>query len=418
MNKRVSPHMRRGVIQIPSSKSDSQRAILAAALCGGTSELHPIGNSADEMAMLNAIQQLGAQVHWKSDTKALIQGITRFPTSTHVNLHESGLGLRLITSVCAAHPGKHRIDGAGSLTQRSMHFFEDTLPAFGVRVQSNGGFIPLEIEGNMHGAELALDGSLSSQYLSGLLMALPLLHAESRLTVHELKSIPYVQMTLNTLAQFGISIQHHQFEQFVVAGNQRYIATNYLIEGDWSAASYWLVAAALGQSIVVEGLSLQSLQADKSILTAFEKANCAVLYTENGISIDGRNRIPFQFDATHCPDLFPALVTFAALCEGRSDIQGLKRLKHKESDRGEALQTEFEKLGVQLVLDETTDTIHVYGKKTIEGATVGSHNDHRIAMCLAIAGMFADAAVEIEGAEAVAKSYPRFWDDLQSLQTI
>jgi 3-phosphoshikimate 1-carboxyvinyltransferase len=244
------------------------------------------------------------------------------------------------------------------------------------------------------------------------------LQTESRLTVHELKSIPYVQMTLNTLAQFGISIQHHQFEQFVVAGNQRYIATNYLIEGDWSAASYWLVAAALGQSIVVEGLSLQSLQADKSILTAFENANCAVLYTENGISIDGRNRIPFQFDATHCPDLFPALVTFAALCEGRSDIQGLKRLKHKESDRGEALQTEFEKLGVQLVLDETTDTIHVYGKKTIEGATVGSHNDHRIAMCLAIAGMFADAAVEIEGAEAVAKSYPRFWDDLQSLKTI
>lgn len=418
MKKRVFPQKRRGNIQLPSSKSDSQRSILAAALCKGTSEISHIGNSSDELAMLQAVQELGAKITWLDNQQALIQGIESFPTSTQLKLHESGLGFRLMTSVCAAHPGKHRIDGSGSLTQRSMHFFEETLPDFGVRVQSNNGFIPLEMQGEMHGAEIELDGSLSSQYLSGLLMALPLLPSESRLYVRDLKSIPYVQMTLNTLAQFGISIQHHQFEQFVIAGNQHYIPTNYLIEGDWSAASYWLVASALGQDIRVEGLSLQSLQADKAILTAFKNANCDVLFSEHGISIDGTNRTSFQFDATHCPDLFPALVTFAALCEGRSDIQGLNRLKHKESDRGVALQSEFEKLGVQLVLDELTDTIHIYGKNQLDGGIVDAHNDHRMAMCLAIAGMFADSPIEIEDAESVAKSYPNFWNDLEALKLI
>lgn len=416
MKKRVCPQKLRGVIQIPSSKSDSQRAILAASLGKGVSEISHIGNSADELAMLQSVQQLGAQLTWLENRKVTVQGIENFPQSMHLNMHESGLGLRLITSICAAHSGKYYINGSGSLTKRDMRFFEETLPEFGVSVQSNNGLIPLEIEGKMHGAEIELDGSLSSQYLSGLLMALPLLPTESRLHVRDLKSIPYVQMTLNTLSKFGISIQHHQFEDFVIAGNQRYIPTNYTIEGDWSAASFWLVAAALGQSVYIDGLSLQSLQADKAILTAFKSANCSVLFNENGISIDGSNRTNFQFDATHCPDLFPALVTFAALCDGRSEIQGLKRLKHKESDRGQALQTEFEKLGIQLVLDEVTDTIHVYGKQNLDGGIVDSHNDHRIAMCLAIAGLFADSSIEIEGAESVSKSYPDFWNDLESLK--
>jgi 3-phosphoshikimate 1-carboxyvinyltransferase len=225
-------------------------------------------------------------------------------------------------------------------------------------------------------------------------------------------------MTLNTLTQFGIEIQHQNFEQFIIAGKQKYLPTNYEIEGDWSAASYWLVASALGQNIQISGLSLTSLQADKAILKAFEAANCTIVFDENQISIEGNERKSFQFDATHCPDLFPALTTFAALCDGRSDIKGISRLKHKESDRGEVLKSEFEKLGVNIVLNEQDDTMHIYGKNSIEGGKVNSHNDHRIAMCLAIAGMFADNIVEIDEAESVEKSYLNFWEDFTSTSLV
>ena len=158
---------------------------------------------------------------------------------------------------------------------------------------------------------------------------------------------------------------------------------------------------------------MTSLQADKQILEAFEAANCILGYKENRIRMDGRNRKPFKFDATHCPDLFPALVTFATLCDGRSDIKGVHRLKHKESDRGLVLQEEFANIGVIIILDD--DIMHIHGKTSIEGGKVNSHNDHRIAMCFAIAGLFSDDPIEIDGAEAVAKSYPQFWKHLEKL---
>jgi 3-phosphoshikimate 1-carboxyvinyltransferase len=414
MKKTVSPGKYAGIIHIPSSKSDTQRAILCAALCKGTSILSNIGNSNDEVAMLQAVQKFSAQVINLESNKTEITGIQEFPTDAKIDMHESGLGFRLITNVCAAHTGKYEISGTGSLAKRPMHFFEEILPQFGAKVKSQNGYIPIEIEGPMHGSEISLDGSLSSQYLSGLLMALPLLETESRLSVENLKSIPYVQMTLNTLTQFGIEIQHQNFEQFIIPGKQKYLPTSYEIEGDWSAASYWLVASALGQDIQVSGLSLTSLQADKAILKTFEAANCTIIFGENQISIEGNERKSFQFDATHCPDLFPALTTFAALCDGRSDIKGISRLKHKESNRGAVLKSEFEKLGVNIVLNEQDDLMHIYGKNSIEGGKVNSHNDHRIAMCLAIAGMFAENNVEIDEAESVGKSYLNFWKDFTS----
>lgn len=418
MKKTVSPGKYAGTIHIPSSKSDTQRAVLAAALCEGTSQLSNIGNSHDEVAMLQAVQKLGAKVIRTESKNIEIIGIQKFPTEAIINMHESGLGFRLIANLCAAHPGSFEITGTGSLSKRPMHFFEEILPQFGAKVKSQNGYIPIEIEGPMHGSEISLDGSLSSQYLSGLLMALPLLETESRLSVENLKSIPYIQMTLNTLTQFGIEIQHQNFEEFVIAGKQKYLPTNYEIEGDWSAASYWLVASALGQEIQVSGLSLTSLQADKAILKAFEAANCTVVFGENQISIEGNERKSFQFDATHCPDLFPALTTFAALCDGRTDIKGISRLKHKESDRGEVLKSEFEKLGVNIVLNEQDDMMHIYGKNSIEGGKVRSHNDHRIAMCLAIAGMFSETEIEIDEAEAVEKSYLDFWGDFTSTSSV
>ncbi|MDP4798032.1 MAG: hypothetical protein NWR50_04140, partial [Crocinitomicaceae bacterium] len=267
--------------------------------------------------------------------------------------------------------------------------------------------------GPLKGGSYNVDGSQSSQYISGLLMALPLLNEPSELCVEKLASKPYVQMTLNTLEKFGIQIQHDKFERFLIAGKQQYIPCDYQVEGDWSAASYWLVAAAMGADITISGLSMSSLQADKKMLDALIVAGCNLHFSSDGISVKGKEKKAFEFDATHCPDLFPALVSFAAFCPGVSVISGVERLKNKESDRGLALKTEFEKLGVQIELLD--DEMHIHGVNSISGNIVNSHNDHRIAMCLAIVGLFSLNGVMIENAEAVVKSYPDFWKDLESV---
>ena len=413
MIKIVNPRNRRGTIAIPTSKSDGQRSLLASALVKGESTLTNLGHSHDELSMLRTIEQLGAIVTKKSDGSYLIKGIHSFPKSATINIGESGLGIRLITSVCAAHDGQFKIEGKGSLTERPMNFFTETLPQFGAKIKSNDNYIPLFVEGPMTGNKVVIDGSLSSQYLSGLLMTLPLLKEDSELIVTDLKSIPYVQMTLNTLSQFGIEIENDSFKQFKIKGNQSYKATDYNIESDWSSASYWLIASAIGMDIEITGLQMASLQADKELLNAFLAANCSVVKTQNGLKIEGTKRIPFNFDATHCPDLFPALTVFAAYCNGTSSIKGVDRLKHKESDRGVVLQNEFEKLGVNIELNGDEMLVHGTGK--VNGGAIHSNNDHRIAMCFAIAGCFSDDTITVEQAEAVGKSYPDFWKDLEGL---
>lgn len=402
-----------GEIAIPPSKSDCQRALLAAALAQGKSVLFNYGESDDEMAMLRNIISLGAKVENSGSRGIEIEGIEAFPESAKINAGESGLGVRLITSVLAAHKGEFVIDGKGSLLNRSQHFFESYLPEFGVEVKSTDGFLPLIVNGPLIGQEVKIDGSMSSQFLSGLLMALPLSQTDSVLIVDDLKSIPYVQMTLDTLAQFGIEVVNDNFHIFRIKGRQKYRATIYNIESDWSSASYWLVAAALGHDIRISGLHFQSFQADRKLLEALDAANCFVRYEEGIISVDGNDRKAFEFDATHCPDLFPALVTLAAFCEGTTTLIGVNRLATKESNRGLALKEEFEKLGLEIEING--DVMKIFGGNQLHTNKVHSHKDHRIAMCLAIAGTKIIGGIEIEDAEAVSKSYPGFWEDLEGL---
>lgn len=411
MIKVVQPGLRTGVVRIPASKSDAQRAYLAAALAKGTSELSGFGNSQDEQAILHAIQTLGAEVIMNDDC-LLIKGILNFPEVATINAGESGLGIRLLTSVCAAHPGTFTIEGKGSLTSRPMDFFENVLPAFGVKCVTKSGKLPIQVSGPMHGAEAKVDGSLSSQFVSGLLMALPLAKGNSKLEVELLNSRPYVDMTLKTLAAFGIDLKETG-NTFLIDGNQRYMPADYAIEADWSSAGYWLVAGALGNHITVQGLDLNSLQADKALMDFLEVAGCSLKEHENGIAVDGTHKKPFAVDATDCPDLFPTLVVLAAMCKGITEISGALRLEHKESHRGLTLQSEFAKLGVRIELNG--DQMLVHGEGRILGGNVTSHHDHRIAMALAIAATVAEGPVTISDAEAVAKSYTDFWKTLEAI---
>ena len=412
MKKTVNPGHRKGIVQIPASKSDGQRAFLAAALAKGTSVLKGTGNSDDELAILETVRQLGAEIT-ASGKELTISGIADFPREASISAGESGLGIRLTGMVCAAHEGIFTINGTGSLLSRPMDFFEEVLPKLGATGKTSNGKLPLVISGPLTGGELEVDGSLSSQFISGMLMALPLAKNDSILKVNNLKSAPYVNMTLKTLKAFGITVENENLEVFRIPGNQAYQPADYTIDADWSSASCWLVASALGHDLAISGLSLSSLQADKALLSFFLAADCKVVRGEEGISIHGLGRTAFSVDATDCPDLFPALTTLAAFCEGTSRIRGVSRLAHKESNRGLALQSEFGRLGVKIDLDGDEMLIHGTGK--VGGGTVHSHHDHRIAMCLAVAGLSAGKEVIIEDAEAVSKSYPAFWEVLEKL---
>ncbi len=411
---KVSKGIYAGTVTIPPSKSDAQRALLSAALAYGKSTIKNVGESDDEQHMLENIGLLSAKVDKIEEGCYSITGTKDQQHTVVKNIGESGLGLRLLTPVLAVKAGSVSLDGKGTLLDRPMGFFDEVLPKFGVEFKSKSGYLPFEMKGTLAPANVTVDGSQSSQYISGLLMALPLTFETSVLTVKNLNSKPYVGMTLSTLKKFGIDIRNENFERFTIPGNQKYKPCDYTVEGDWSSASYWLVASALGAEIRVEGLSMSSLQADKKILQAFMKAGCSVVSSQEGIAVNGSKRHGFQFDATDCPDLFPALTIFAALTPGISEIKGVSRLKHKESNRAVVLQEEGRKLGIQI--DLVNDSMYVNGADEVQGGTIHSYEDHRIAMAFAIAGMFCNGSVEIEGAEAVSKSYPSFWKHLEDLK--
>lgn len=416
MEKRVEPAQRKGTIHIPPSKSDGQRTTLAAALAQGTSVITGLGESDDELAMLRTIDRLGAVVSKNADGTTSITGIAQFPSEATLTAGESGLGIRLMAMVCAAHVGTYTIHGEGSLATRPMNFFEETLPLFGASCTTENGTVPLRIQGPMIGGTAEVDGSLSSQFISGLLMALPLAKEASTLIVPQLNSGPYVEMTLKTLKAFGIVVEDEALQMFTIPGNQVYKPATYTIDADWSSASCWLVAAAIGHDLNLTGLQMDSLQADKALLNFLLAANCRIERSEQGIRIDGTARKAFEGDATDCPDLFPALATLAAFCDGKSVIKGTSRLVHKESNRALALQAEYAKLGVRIDLEG--DEMIVHGTGRVDGGEVVSHHDHRIAMCMAIAGLTAEGPVTVVGAEAVSKSYPTFWEVLESLQQL
>ncbi|MDX2359984.1 MAG: 3-phosphoshikimate 1-carboxyvinyltransferase [Crocinitomicaceae bacterium] len=413
MDKEIRESSLKGTIAIPASKSDGQRAVLCAGLAKGGSIIINLGKSDDERIMLENVGELGAEIAATNDNGISIHGTTEIPVATIISCGESGLGLRLLTSVVSSFDGLKSINGHGSILEREHTFFGNTLPNMGVDFLSNENKLPFTLRGKMLGGNYTVDGSQSSQFLSGLLMALPLVEEDSILKVENLNSKPYVEMTLDTLKSFGIEIEHTNLEEFRIRGGQKYTATNYTIESDWSSASYWMVAAAIGHSIQLKGLNFQSRQADRAMIQALENAQCKVSVEDQVLSIDGSARKFFTFDATHCPDLFPALVVLASFCEGTSTIQGAERLVNKESNRGIALQQEFGKLGVTIDLE--ADEMHIHGTGKVLSGNVDSHNDHRIAMCLGIAGTKIEGGLTIGGAEAVSKSYPSFWDDLTSL---
>jgi 3-phosphoshikimate 1-carboxyvinyltransferase len=340
-----------------------------------------------------------------------------------MNCGESGLGIRMFTPIAALSDQRITITGEGSLSKRPMHFFDTIFPKLGIEIESQSGYLPIQIKGPLKSANIEVDGSLSSQFLTGLLMAYAASDATGAvIQVQDLKSKPYIDLTLSVLNTFGWNVQHQDYKRFEFLAHPPLAEhIDYTVEGDWSGAAFLLVAGAIAGPITVKGLQLNSTQADKAVLQALKAAGASIDIQEHSIFI-GPAKDPagivtqlkaFEFDATDCPDLFPPLVALASICDGVTILHGLSRLAHKESDRGLSLQTEFAKLGIRI--DLIQDSMMVYGGTGIHGAEVFSQHDHRIAMACGIAALCADGPITITNAEAVNKSYTDFYLHLQHL---
>ncbi|MBX9781940.1 MAG: 3-phosphoshikimate 1-carboxyvinyltransferase [Chitinophagaceae bacterium] len=458
MNVTITPSALSGTIQSNASKSSMQRACAAALVAKGTSIIKNPGNSNDDKAAMDIIKRLGATINISnnelhvtppmtgsglqtlmtgpglqtlmtgSGPQTLMTGPGLQPGEKEINCGESGLSIRMFTPIVALSNEEITINGTGSLTTRPMDFFDEILPQLSVQVKSNAGKLPLVIHGPIVPKTIEIDGSLSSQFLTGLLFAYAASDAKDvSIKVNNLKSKPYIDLTLDVMKQFGLKVpENKNYEEFYFNKADFDSAQSfdnapstplrvYTVEGDWSGAAFLLVAGAIAGNITVKGLDVFSTQADRKILEALMDCGCRLSVSNEQIEVSypPLGVRGFHFNATECPDLFPPLVALASYCNGKSVIEGTTRLTHKESNRAITLQEEFSKLGIQIDLQD--DLMIVHGGTGIKAATVHSRHDHRIAMACAVAALKATGDVVIEEAEAINKSYPDFYEHLKQL---
>ncbi len=408
-----------GSLIAPASKSSMQRVCAAALLHNGVTTIYNPGNSNDDIAAKNIIQLLGAKIIERNNCIEIISnGLLQnsIAENTIINCGESGLSIRMFAPIVALVNNNIFIEGSGSLLQRPMNFFDEIFPKLGVQIFSNNGKLPLQIKGDLQPKNIEIDGSLSSQFLTGLLFAFgQIAKEEVIITVNDLKSKPYIDLTLTVMQEFGFMIENILYKNFIIHAKKNFEGERmtYTVEGDWSSASFLLVAGAIAGTVAVKGLDVHSTQADKAILQVLKQCKARITIAKNEITISKSELLPFEFDATDCPDLFPPLVALAAYCKGTSTIYGVYRLAAKESERAKTLQEVFGKMGIKITL-QNNDTMLIEGGQII-GANVSSHHDHRIAMASAVAALGSSMAVSIQNFEAINKSYPTFLGDMKKL---
>jgi len=412
MTESVSPFSYQGTLSVPYSKSYLQRAIAIGLLSKGKVSIKGFTPGNDALAARSIAEELGAKTSLSDDILSMsFEG--NLADVVRINCRESGLSTRMFSPIAASLFEETVIDGDGSILVRPMDMVIDALEKLGADVASNDGKLPLKISGKIQSGSIEVDGSESSQLLTGLLIALSFLPGESNVQVHNLKSIPYVQMTLDILEAFGVKVAHDDFKTFHIPSvSIESKDRSYTVEGDWSGASFHVVGAALSGEIALSGLNPNSAQADRAIVDAVQLAGANVDWKNDVLHISQGEKKAFEFDATHCPDLFPPLAALAVGCEGTSIFKGVSRLASKESDRGLTIQSELKKLGIDVELEG--DVMRITGGQ-VNAGTIDSNNDHRIAMMGGILATLSEDAIRIEDPQAINKSYPAFFEDLREI---
>jgi 3-phosphoshikimate 1-carboxyvinyltransferase len=406
----VKPSRISGRIEAPPSKSMMQRAVIASALAEGVSVITNPSFCDDALAAMKVVKAMGADVGMDGKEVTVEGGME--PEGGRLDCGESGTCMRMISAVAALYPKEFEITGRGSLMGRPVSMIEEPLRSLGAECSTDGGKPPIRLRGPIEGGDVRVDGSESSQFLSGLLMALPLCRKDSAVEAAGLRSGPYVRMTQVLMKDFGVRIESDRgMERFAVKGNQKYTPRMYEVEGDWSGAAFMLVAGAIAGEITVGKLSLGS-QPDQAVKSVLIQAGAAVGGEGSEVKASRSHLAAFEYDAADSPDLFPPLAVLACFCKGTSVINGASRLRSKESDRAAALASELGRLGAEIKVEG--DSMEIRGGK-LRGGRMDSRNDHRIAMAGAVAALASEAGVEIEGEGCVSKSYPGFFDELERL---
>lgn len=417
MTRCVEPSAIGGRIRAPASKSAMQRALACAAMAPGVSTITNPTWCADSLAAMRVATALGAVVECFDDHVVVRGGLFSAGSVSGpivASCGESGLCLRMFSAIASLSPVAVELRGEGTLAARPVGMVEAPLSALGARCSTSGGLQPVRVQGPLHAGHVTVDGSESSQFITGLLLALPIAGGDSVVTVKRLASRGYVDLTLDIMRTFGAQADRDAtFSEFSVRGIP-YAPASYEVEGDWSGAAFLLVAGAIAsvaQGLEVVGLQSGSSQPDRAIIDALRLARARIEELPDGYRVFAGALHGFQFDATDCPDLFPPLVALASHCDGETILRGASRLRVKESDRAASLSEEFGNLGLDVVVDGDSMTI----RGRIRSGTVSSRGDHRIAMAAAVAALAGSGRVCIEGAECVAKSWPGFFEALGTI---
>lgn len=413
-----------GDVTVPPSKSAAHRALLCAALSQGKSTVFNIDRSKDMEATLGAVRALGASAVYREEDRAVFLDASRLGTIAggEIDCLESGSTLRFLIPVAAALGGSWRFIGSGRLPQRPLGVYERLLPEHGVEFQSQGG-LPLEISGNLLPGEYALPGNISSQFITGLLLALPLLDGDSTITLtSSLESQGYVNLTLGVLREYGIKITKTP-QGWRVPGKQSYRPREYSVEGDWSQAAFFLSMAAVspeGAKVRLHGLEQDSLQGDKACIERFEGFGLKTRWAGKVLEAWNPNAdCPFGglqgqvIDASQIPDMVPALAVCGALSKGETRIENAGRLRLKESDRLAAMEEAVNSLGGKAC--STEDSLILEGVEAFRGGTALGRNDHRVVMALAAAALRSAGDVRVTDERSIEKSYPGFYKDFRNL---
>lgn len=407
-------------IRLPGSKSMTHRALIIASLASGTCEIFNPLSAEDTQITARALEQLGTVIEWRRDSVLVTppKKLWEQPDEP-IYLGNSGTTTRFLIALACAGTGKFVLDGTPRLRERPVGPVVEAVESLGARVRwlGEGGYPPLEIIGNrLSGGEIRVDASKSSQFLSGLLLAAPTARAGIHLTWPEpAASFPYVAMTLEMMRKAGIQLKRPASNVVYIPAPQNYSLHNFLVEGDCSSASYfWAAAALTGGSVFTLPVPPESIQGDFRFLGVMAKMGCRVTREGDGVRVSGPDRLePVVIDMNAMPDMVPTLAVLAAFADGTSRIENVAHLRIKESDRLDAVASGLSVLGIEV--EQLPEGLIIHGgRPATPSGPISAFDDHRIAMAFALAGLRVDG-VEIDGAEAVAKSFPEFWERFDRL---
>lgn len=408
----ITPSSLSGEIKVPSSKSLAHRAIIASSLASGKSIIKNISYSADIEATIKAMEALGSEIIRNGDS-VTIYGCYPRRINNVIDANESGSTLRFIIPIAMLSDEPVRFIGHNNLCNRPLDPYLDSFDELGIAYKRGGSYLPLDIASRLRPGEYNICGNISSQFITGLLFALPLLEADSVINITTpLESKGYIDLTLDILRLYGINIINKDYKSFIIEGNQEYKPHDYTVEGDYSQAAFYLCMDALGADIKLLDMNLSSHQADLRILKDLEAMGSTIIYEDGRLSCT-RASSPTLIDLSQSPDLGPVLAALMSLIKGKSKLIGASRLRLKECDRISSMELELNKIGD--ICKSTIDSMTIKGVEFIGGVEFDSHNDHRVAMALSILALRASSDIRIKNASCVNKSYPSYWEDFKSL---